>query len=428
MSKLAFQYFTKRLTELIHTLHVSNRLRISFGCFTLFTYFLTLQFYQQFYEQRLPQNIFIQIKYVLYILCFMAPAMFVTIKPVSYFAIICNFMGILFITSALGADMTILLSLCIPFFSAIIIQLDILMSFLAFGTTFLCILLSLGPHKSWGNAVTTMESSLQYLFGSLAASFGILAMLIKVKNSTIEELQENIERLDTAYQKVADANLDFQTYALFAREEAMEKERRRLAGELHDIIGYSLTNVIMLIQAAQLGKGDSEQIHAILEKARIHADESLREARQALAMLRTEPIDRPRGANLFLKLTKTFQEVTGISITIDFANMPPFLPTAVEKIIYRLIQEGLTNAFRHGKASAVFINFWFSDGNVTVRIRDNGYGVTTIQEQPGIGLAGLREQVEQRGGTFKAGPVIGGFLLEAVIPLQDLVQEVINER
>jgi len=428
MSKLAFQYFTKRLTELIHTLHVSNRLRISFGCFTLFTYFLTLQFYQQFYEQRLPQNIFIQIKYVLYILCFMAPAMFVTIKPVSYFAIICNFMGILFITSALGADMTILLSLCIPFFSAIIIQLDILMSFLAFGTTFLCILLSLGPHKSWGNAVTTMESSLQYLFGSLAASFGILAMLIKVKNSTIEELQENIERLDTAYQKVADANLDFQTYALFAREEAMEKERRRLAGELHDIIGYSLTNVIMLIQAAQLGKGDSEQIHAILEKARIHADESLREARQALAMLRTEPIDRPRGANLFLKLTKTFQEVTGISITIDFANMPSFLPTAAEKIIYRLIQEGLTNAFRHGRASAVFINFWFSDGNVTVRIRDNGYGVTTIQERPGIGLAGLREQVEQRGGEFKAGPVIGGFLLEAAIPLQDFVQEVNNER
>jgi signal transduction histidine kinase len=358
----------------------------------------------------------------------MAPAMFVTIKPVSYFAIICNFMGILFITSALGADMTILLSLCIPFFSAIIIQLDILMSFLAFGTTFLCILLSLGPHKSWGNAVTTMESSLQYLFGSLAASFGILAMLIKVKNSTIEELQENIERLDTAYQKVADANLDFQTYALFAREEAMEKERRRLAGELHDIIGYSLTNVIMLIQAAQLGKGDSEQIHAILEKARIHADESLREARQALAMLRTEPIDRPRGANLFLKLTKTFQEVTGISITIDFANMPSFLPTAAEKIIYRLIQEGLTNAFRHGRASAVFINFWFSDGNVTVRIRDNGYGVTTIQERPGIGLAGLREQVEQRGGEFKAGPVIGGFLLEAAIPLQDFVQEVNNER
>ncbi|WP_169311882.1 sensor histidine kinase [Gracilinema caldarium] len=269
---------------------------------------------------------------------------------------------------------------------------------------------------------------MRYLFGSLAASFGILGILIKAKNSKIEELQEKVERLDTAYQKVADANLDFQTYALFAREEAMEKERRRLAGELHDIIGYSLTNVIMLIQAAQLGKGDSEQVHAILEKARIHADESLREARQALAMLRTEPIDRPRGANLFLKLTKTFQEVTGISITIDFANIPAFLPTESEKIIYRLIQEGLTNAFRHGKANAVFINFWFSDGNVTVRIRDNGIGVTTIQERPGIGLAGLREQVEQRGGNFKAGPVIGGFLLEATIPLQGFVQESNNER
>ena len=180
----------------------------------------------------------------------------------------------------------------------------------------------------------------------------------------------------------------------------------------------------MLIQAAQIGKGDSEQTHAILEKARLHADESLREARQTLAALRTEAVERPRGANLFLKLTKTFQEVTGILINIDFANMPSELPAEVEKLLYRLIQEGLTNAFRHGKASEVHISFWYDRGNLTIRIRDNGRGETLeaneegtlSSERPGIGLAGLREQVEQRGGRFQAGAVMGGFLLEATLP------------
>ena len=265
------------------------------------------------------------------------------------------------------------------------------------------------------------------LNGFVSLVLATLFLLLKKQNAQINNLMDGQERLDRAYQKVVDANLDFQTYALFAREEAVEKERRRLAGELHDIIGYSLTNVIMLIQAAQIGKGDSEQTHAILEKARLHADESLREARQALAILRTEQTDRPRGANLFLKLTKTFQEVTGIAINIDFANMPPLLPVGTEKILYRLIQEGLTNAFRHGRASEVTISFWYEDGKITVRIRDNGRGDTneahqvdeTSFERPGIGLAGLREQVEQQGGQFKAGPITGGFILEATIPLQE---------
>lgn len=104
--------------------------------------------------------------------------------------------------------------------------------------------------------------------------------------------------------------------------------------------------------------------------------------------------------------------------------MPSELPAEVEKLLYRLIQEGLTNAFRHGKASEVHISFWYDRGNLTIRIRDNGRGETLeaneegtlSSERPGIGLAGLREQVEQRGGRFQAGAVMGGFLLEATLP------------
>uniref|UniRef100_A0A7C3EE88 histidine kinase n=1 Tax=Gracilinema caldarium TaxID=215591 RepID=A0A7C3EE88_9SPIR len=390
-------------------------------------YLLAQAHFSQVYRGTLPPGPFLQVHRVFYIAA--ALSVFLCVPAISVINIaVFGVLGcLLFITQAIGPDLTLLIPIQIPLLMAVTLQLPKSQALFWIITTNITIFQSLYTHNAWGAPIIGGTFYQKLLNGFVSLILAMLFLLLKNQNAQINNLMDGQERLDRAYQKVVDANLDFQTYALFAREEAIEKERRRLAGELHDIIGYSLTNVIMLIQAAQIGKGDSEQTHAILEKARLHADESLREARQALAILRTEQTDRPRGANLFLKLTKTFQEVTGIAINIDFANMPPLLPVGTEKILYRLIQEGLTNAFRHGRASEVTISFWYEDGKITVRIRDNGRGDTnephqideTSFERPGIGLAGLREQVEQQGGQFKAGPITGGFILEATIPLQE---------
>lgn len=401
--------------------------RLGFIFISSILYLLAQAHYSQVYRGALPPGPFLQVHRVFYIAAALSVFLYVPAISVINLAVLGVLGCLLFITQAIGPDLTLLIPIQIPLLMAVTLQLPKSQAIFWIITTNITIFQSLYTHNAWGDLIIGGTFYQKLLNGFVSLVLATLFLLLKKQNAQINNLIDGQERLDRAYQKVVDANLDFQTYALFAREEAVEKERRRLAGELHDIIGYSLTNVIMLIQAAQIGKGDSEQTHAILEKARLHADESLREARQALAILRTEQTDRPRGANLFLKLTKTFQEVTGIAINIDFANMPPLLPVGTEKILYRLIQEGLTNAFRHGRASEVTISFWYEDGKITVRIRDNGRGDTneahqvdeTNFEHPGIGLAGLREQVEQQGGQFKAGPITGGFILEATIPLQE---------
>jgi len=401
--------------------------RLGFIFISSILYLLAQAHYSQVYRGALPPGPFLQVHRVFYIAAALSVFLYVPAISVINLAVLGVLGCLLFITQAIGPDHTLLIPIQIPLLMAVTLQLPKSQAIFWIITTNITIFQSLYTHNAWGAPIIGGTFYQKLLNGFVSLVLATLFLLLKKQNAQINNLMDGQERLDRAYQKVVDANLDFQTYALFAREEAVEKERRRLAGELHDIIGYSLTNVIMLIQAAQIGKGDSEQTHAILEKARLHADESLREARQALAILRTEQTDRPRGANLFLKLTKTFQEVTGIAINIDFANMPPLLPVGTEKILYRLIQEGLTNAFRHGRASEVTISFWYEDGKITVRIRDNGRGDTneahqvdeTSFERPGIGLAGLREQVEQQGGQFKAGPITGGFILEATIPLQE---------
>ena len=411
----------KDTTETYH-IRIWTRFVLIMGACVL--YILAEARFNQAYRGTIFENSFAQIKFVFKLLPLLAPLMFLPAIPVINLAVLGTQGLLLFIALGIGPDFTLLIPMQIPLLVAVTLQLQNIQAIFWILFSDGTILAALQPHNAWGEPVNAGTLYQGLLYTALTAIVSALFLLLKNQSNRLTALQAAVERLDRAYQKVVDANLDFQTYALFAREEAMEKERRRLAGELHDIIGYSLTNVIMLIQAAQIGKGDSEQTHAILEKARLHADESLREAWQTLAALRTEAVERPRGANLFLKLTKTFQEVTGILINIDFANMPSELPAEVEKLLYRLIQEGLTNAFRHGKASEVHISFWYDRGNLTIRIRDNGRGETLeaneegtlSSERPGIGLAGLREQVEQRGGRFQAGAVMGGFLLEATLP------------
>ncbi len=83
----------------------------------------------------------------------------------------------------------------------------------------------------------------------------------------------------------------------------------------------------------------------------------------------------------------------------------------------RIVQEGLTNAFRHGKATRVRINLWQTEGEILVSVLDNGRGIapgTSVTD--GIGLAGMRERLAEYGGEIRLGPVVDGFELAATIP------------
>ncbi len=326
-----------------------------------------------------------------------------------------------FLANAAGPDVPVLATATAPVLLGLALAFPAPAALGAAVLVHAVVLAALRPHSAWGRELPGAGGAETAALLSIGALVAALGVALRVRERTVQRLRSELERMDGAFRKVADANLDFQTYALFAREEAMENERRRIAGEIHDIVGYTITNLVMLIQAALYNKGGPEATAKLLETARDHANESLQEARRTLATLRTEDAGRPRGANLFLRLTTTFAEVTGVQVRTDFANLPPELSLPTEKILYRVIQEGLTNAFRHGRATEVAVDFWKEDGNVSVRLRDNGAsGESPLRDEPersGIGLAGIRERVEELGGELEAGPVAGGFALRAKVPL-----------
>jgi signal transduction histidine kinase len=245
------------------------------------------------------------------------------------------------------------------------------------------------------------------------------ALLIRYRE-TIVDHQRQLANLHNAVASLSTANHAFQVYADSMEFRSAEKERNRITRELHDSVGYALTNIIMMMNAGKvLCREDSSKLPELFEEARRQADDALRENRRILYRLR-EIQEMPEGLLKIRHLAKVFSEATGIEIETSFGNLPLTISDRIDSLLYRVVQEGLTNAFRHGKATKIAISFWNDEKELRVSLRDNGLGAEVIQE--GIGLKGMKERLEEFGGTLRAYNVPDGFNLGVSIPRINLGQ------
>jgi signal transduction histidine kinase len=112
-----------------------------------------------------------------------------------------------------------------------------------------------------------------------------------------------------------------------------------------------------------------------------------------------------------------FRKLAGIEIELNLGNMPHFLSQDLGLALYRTVQEGLTNAVRHGRATKVRVSFWAKDDELLLTITDNGRGAGEIVK--GIGLSGMEERLGALGGEVSASSAAeGGFALSVKVPLK----------
>lgn len=260
-------------------------------------------------------------------------------------------------------------------------------------------------------AVPLHDLLFTFLFNAL---FSMLVFFLSYNIRDRKVKEKKIERLDSAVSQLTDANIGFQKYVKEKEIETLANERKRLSREIHDAVGYSLTNIIMLLEAAALLEDKGKQKEAILN-AKAQAMNGLEETRTALRHLREEKEEPLHGKKAINELIRAFRDATGIQIKVEYGNLPFSVGERVDTLIFRMIQEGMTNAFRHGMATVITIIFWVDHGLLRLSIHDNGTGANDIVE--GIGLAGMRERLEQLNGKLILKNVIDGFELSAEIPL-----------
>ena len=204
---------------------------------------------------------------------------------------------------------------------------------------------------------------------------------------------------------------------------AVAEERARIARELHDVVAHAVS--VMVLQAGAVRHKlpdalaeDRDALRGVEQAGRT----ALAEMRRLLAAMRSdgdvvEFMPQP-GLD---RLNSLQEEISGagLPIRLHVEGEPFALPQAIDLSAYRIVQEGLTNALKHARATRADVTIGYRPDELQLEVRDNGRGGSR-SDGLGHGLIGIRERVRIFGGEMSAGNAPqGGFVLSARLPLSD---------
>jgi PAS domain S-box-containing protein len=191
--------------------------------------------------------------------------------------------------------------------------------------------------------------------------------------------------------------------------EAQEEERKRIAHELHDEIGQTLSaisiNMEFLDRHTQL-PAISDSYSRICEDTRKLALKGIDDIHRISYNLRPHLLDNFGLISALRWLTQDFHQRTGVEVDFQVEGEPEHLSSALETLIFRVVQEALTNVLRHAEAMKVRILFRSSSDGAEIVVEDNGKGFSVKDvlysgdEGRGLGIFGMKERVSNSGGIF----------------------------
>ena len=170
---------------------------------------------------------------------------------------------------------------------------------------------------------------------------------------------------------------------------AQEGERLRIAQELHDEVGQTLTAV--LLQLGRSARQADPALEAELLETQETARASLEDVRRISRELRPEALDDLGLTSALVALTERFAQGAGLKVRRDLDRELPTLSEEAELVIYRVAQEALTNVARHSGSHTAELSLTCSNGGLTLRVLDDGKGFDP-QDGEGGGLRGMRER------------------------------------
>ncbi|MGE5550452.1 MAG: sensor histidine kinase [Bacteroidota bacterium] len=262
-------------------------------------------------------------------------------------------------------------------------------------------------------------------FGALAATWAQCALSGAIGFYVMREYRlrsremESFQELLASNTYLADTNMNLQNLALEAEFSSMIRERSRIAREVHDALAYTLTNLLSLLDVYRervlaAGGGIPEEI----AQARNLARDGLADVRTVLRGLRPREGEGYNGLGSIKRLVEVFAQATGMAVRLSYGDAPQFPGEVIEGVLYRVVQEGLTNAFRHGHATEVLVSFHRLGEGIELLVMDNGCGTATFTG--GFGLLGIGERVEELGGRVETISQAGyGFSLRVWLPFAE---------
>lgn len=229
----------------------------------------------------------------------------------------------------------------------------------------------------------------------------------KVSNM-MYDLKLKTKKLEDAYIKLRDNTGDIEDITIL-------KERNRIAREIHDTMGHTLTSVLIELEAGErLLKHNQELAAEKIKLAKEQVRRGLADIRESVGVLNKgkEIVDFISSIKLLLE---EIAEHGDIFVRYEISELPP-LTEMQEKALFRALQEGLTNGIKHGKSNAFIFILQYEDDSIRFHLQDNGSGSDKIVY--GFGLSAMEHRIRGVGGILSITSCSGeGFSIEITIPI-----------
>ena len=248
----------------------------------------------------------------------------------------------------------------------------------------------------------------------LLEGFNIILFIIFMIIYILKQIQEN-EYISKKLSMVAMINKKMQKYVIVTEKFGEKNERKRLARELHDTIGHALAGMAVGVDACitmidknpQLAKAQLKIISKAIRKG-------MKDVRNSLNKMRPDFLQQYRLKEAIEKMKEEISDVTDLKINLNYQIDETGFDNKIEDILFRVIQESITNSIRHGLATVVDIDIYKENNLLCLKIKDNGKGCKAINY--GFGLKQMVERVSQIRGDINFYSE-NGFTTEIKIPL-----------
>ena len=210
-----------------------------------------------------------------------------------------------------------------------------------------------------------------------------------------------------------------------------DEERRRIARDLHDTAGQTLAAMKMSVALIRKINSSAPGLQPLIDDLEALIDEALQEVRTTSYLLHPPLLDEAGIASAARWFVEGFARRSGIAVQCDIPEAMERPSRACELVLFRLLQESLTNVHRHSQASAATIRLRREGDQCELEVSDNGKGISEEQlrrrdsspNKAGVGIAGMRERVRELGGSIEIQSLHPGTSIRAALPVASPVAE-----
>lgn len=246
------------------------------------------------------------------------------------------------------------------------------------------------------------QNDLQQILIGLSIILPVFLLTKEIKEEEDKKLYAQIlyDKLKEKDDELKSKNKELESYANTIEEITVLRERNRISREIHDSVGHALSTIIIQLGAIEkIAITNSKEASKMAKVLSGFAKESMEGVRSAVREMKPREFEKYEGIIAISEMIKNFIKLTGVNVRLQVSENLWKLNSDQTMVIYRIVQEFLSNSIRHGKATEVNIFMNFLEDKLRIHLKNNGLSCTYIK--PGVGLKSIKERVAVWGGRLE---------------------------